>query len=230
MSILVSSDAPASHAVARAGRIAAAVLLPIGPAAIAALRFLLPYDTTDDGTTVVRAIAAHPAREDAVIWLGLLGAFTLVPAAVVACRVVARRAPRLATEAMLLMIPGYIGLSWLDAADAVVLYGVRHQLPAPVLADMYTSLHPVYGVAEGVFVVGHVLGTVLLGVALVRTRLVPLWAGWATTVSQPLHVLAAVVWTSHTLDLAAWALLVAGFAALSVAILRDSPDLMLAPG
>jgi hypothetical protein len=34
------------------------------------------------------------------------------------------------------------------------------------------------GLASNIFVLGHVLGLVLLGIALWRGRVVPAWAGW----------------------------------------------------
>jgi hypothetical protein len=45
---------------------------------------------------------------------------------------------------------------------------------------MHTAVHPVAVVGGIVFVLGHVLGTVLLGLAMIRGRSVPLWAGLAT--------------------------------------------------
>ena len=52
------------------------------------------------------------------------------------------------------------------------------------------------------FVVGHVLGTILLGVGMLRWRVVPVWAAVATIVAQPIHFVAAVIVSSQTLDLA----------------------------
>jgi hypothetical protein len=53
---------------------------------------------------------------------------------------------------------------------------------------------------------------------------VPTWAGVVTVISQPLHFVAAVVVSSHALDLAAWGLNAVGFAAVSLAILRLGDD------
>lgn len=207
-----------------ASRVLAAVLIPIGPAAVAALRFVLPYQTSDSDTEVVRLIAADQSAQNAVVWLGVVAMLTLVPGVLFVGRVLGRLSPRLTAAALLLLVPGYLSLSWLVAGDAAVLFGVRHGIAADTLADMYSQMHPAAIVTGVLFVAGHVLGTVLLGVAMLRTRVVPVWAGLATVVSQPLHFVAAVIIGSHPLDLFAWGLNAAGFAAVSVLVLRMADD------
>ncbi len=86
---------------------------------------------------------------------------------------------------------------------------------------MLDAAHPIVGIATGIFVVGHVVGTVLLGVAMLRSHCVPAWAAVITIVSQPLHFVAAVVAPNHTLDGAAWGLNAIGFAAAAVAVYRS---------
>jgi hypothetical protein len=208
----------------RAGRVLAAILLPIGPALVAVLRFVLPYQTNDSSTEIVSKVAAHQTAQNAVVWLGFAAVLVLVPSVIFAARAAGRRSPRLAAAAVLLMVPGYDSLALLVADDAALLFGERHAVAPATLATMYENVHPVGVVAGVVFVAGHVLGTLLLGIALLRTRLVAVWAGAATVVSQPLHVVAAVIVGSHPLDLLAWGLNAAGFAAVAVAILRMPDD------
>ena len=207
-----------------ASRVLAAVLLPVGPACVAILRFVLPYTTADDEKDIVRLIAAHQTAQNAVVWLGFVASLTLPPAVIFACRVVGRRSPRLAAVAAPLLVLGYLSLAWLTMGDVVVLYGVRHHLPLSTLADMYGSTHPVQNIAAGLFVAGHVLGTILLGVGMLRGRVVHPLLAWATIVAQPVHFVAAVIVPSHPLDLVGWGLNAVGFAALSVAILRLADD------
>jgi hypothetical protein len=207
-----------------ASRRLAAVLLPIGPAAVAVLRFILPYTTADSSTDAVRQVAAHQTAQSAVVWLGFLAVLALVPGVIYAGRIVGREAPRLAAAATILLVTGYVSLAWLTVGDAYLLYGVRHHLSQDVLTDMYNGVHPAATVAAALFVLGHVLGTILLGVAMLQGRVVPTWAAVATIVAQPVHFVAAVVVGSHTLDLVGWGLNAAGFAALSVAALRFSND------
>ena len=184
----------------------------------------MPYDATDSGTEIVRQLAAHPDRSNAAVWLGFVAVLTLAPAVMWVGRVTARTAPRLTAAALLLLVPAYLTISFVVASDAIGLYAVQHGVPTATSAAMYTSIHPVVGVAGVVFVVGHVLGTILLGTALIRSRVVPLWAGIAVVVAQPVHFVAAVVVSSHPLDLLGWGLNAVGFAAVSVAILRMPDD------
>jgi hypothetical protein len=214
------ADVRAPHDVRHATRVLAALVLPVGPAAVAVLRYVLPYSTTDDDRAIVRAVIAHQGTESAVVWLGFLAVLTLVPAVMWAGRLTRPAAPRLTAVAMLLLIPAYTSLGLLVCSDAAVLFAVRHHLDPATAGDAYAALHPAVVTAGVVFVLGHVLGTILLGIAFWRTGVVPRWAALATIAAQPLHFLAAVILANHTLDLVGWGLNALGFAAASLAILR----------
>ena len=206
------------------GRRLIALLLPIGPAAIAVLRYVLPYDTTSSSSEVARQVADHQSAQNAVVWLGFLAMLTLVPAVLAVAKVARRESPRLAAIGVGLLVPGYLVLGWLVVSDAALLYAVREGLPPDVTAGLYENLHPGTAVAAVIFVIGHVVGTVLLGCALLRGTAVPAWAAIAVLVSQPLHFVAAVIVSSNELDLMAWGLNAVGFAAVSVAMLRMTDE------
>lgn len=221
----VTERVPERHTDLRtASRLLAIVVLPVGPAAVAVLRFILPYTTAHSSTDAVRMVAAHQTAQSAVVWLGFLAGLTLVPGVMFAGRIVGRTAPRLAAAATILLVVGYLSLAWLTVGDAYILFGVRHHLPQDVLTGMYDGVHPAAGVAAGLFVLGHVLGTILLGIGMLRGRAVPAWAAVATIIAQPVHFVAAVVVPNHALDLVGWGLNTIGFAALSLAVLRTSDD------
>lgn len=206
------------------GRTAAALLLPIGPAAVAVLRFVLPYETLDDSQDIVRDVAAHQSTQSAVVWLGFVATLTLVPGVLAVGKVARASAPRLTAGALALVVPAYLSIGWLVSSDAAVLFSVRHGLSTAVAADSYSSLHPVVLVAGVVFVVGHVVGTVLLGCALLRVAVVPRAAAWAVLVSQPVHFVAAVILGSHLLDLVGWGLNAVGFLAIALLVLRMNDE------
>ncbi len=208
----------------RTARIFAAILLPVGPACIALLRFVLPYNLTDSAEESIAGIAAEPGRQSAVVWLGFVALLTLVPAVIWVGRVTKREAPRLTAAAMVLLVPAYTALGLLVASDAVAWQGIDEGHDRAMLADLFAPSHPVMAVEAGIFVAGHVLGTILLGLAMLRTAGVPRWAAIATMVAQPLHFTAAVILTSSTLDLFAWGLNAAGFAAVSLVILGLRDD------
>ncbi len=210
--------------VRRATRLLAAVVIPVGPAAVAILRYVLPYQTKDSTASAVAAIRAETGTQSAVVWLGLVAILTLVPGVLWVGRLTRRRAPRLTAAALVLLVPGYISLSLLVGTDAALYFAATHGLSPAVMAQMYDGLHPIMGVGEGLFVVGHVLGTILLGAALWRTRAVPVWAAVLVVLSQPVHFTAAIIVGSHPLDLLGWGMNAIGFAAASVAVLHTRDD------
>jgi hypothetical protein len=75
-----------------------------------------------------------------------------------------------------------------------------------------------------VFVVGHIVGTVLLGVTMIVGRAAPLVISVLMAVSQPLH-LTAVMIGNPTLDLIAWGLTALAMGFLARRVLRTPNDL-----
>jgi hypothetical protein len=197
-----------------------ALLLPIGPAAVALLRYVLPYDTTDDMATITAKSMAEQGRMSAVLWFGFIAIMTLVPASYVVGRTTRPGAPKLTTVAMVLLVPGYLALAWLAAADQFVWSGAQAGLDAAQITRLAESTHPTSEIAAVFFVMGHVLGTILLGIAMWRAGVVAKWAAVAVLISQPIHIVAAVIVPNHTLDLIGWGLQAVGFAAVGWAILK----------
>ncbi len=198
-----------------------AVLMPIGPASIALLRLILPYYTATDPAGSVAAVEADPGAQSAVLWLACLGLLTLVPGLYAAGRVSRPTAPRLTAWALALAVPGYLSLGLLVGMDHLLWSATTAGLSAEDAVAVVEAGHPTIDVAVGVFVVGHVIGTVLLGLALVRSGRVPAWAGWVVAVSQPLHFIATVVVGSPQLDFFAWGLTALGMAVVAREVVRE---------
>jgi hypothetical protein len=198
----------------------ALLVAPVGPLAIAALRGLLPYDTVDDSATIVEQVAAHPAAESAVLWLSWLALLTLPLGVLVVGGVAVRARPVLGAVAAVITWVSFGSLTFLVTPDQAALAGVDAGLPDATTAVLLAAIdhHPVASTATGVFVVGHIVGIVLLGLALWRA--IPHWAALALIVSQPLHFVVAVVAPNHVLDALAWVLTAVGFAAAAAAGLR----------
>lgn len=197
----------------------ALLMLPVGLFSVAALRYLLPYFTADNSLAMVRDVNAHPGRESAVLWLGLVAVLTLVPGLIAAATILPPS--RLKAWAIGLVVPGYLCLGVLLAGDFLLWSGAHSGADPKQVALLFDSLHPSMNVGLGIFVVGHVLGTVLFGIALLRSGRVPAWAAWAVAVSQPLHFIAAVIVGSPTMDAIAWSLTGVGFAVVARALLAD---------
>jgi hypothetical protein len=200
-----------------------AALLPLGPAAIAVLRLVLPYYTADDTAATLAAVEAHPGRQSAVIWLAYVGILALVPGLFAAAKVCRNAAPRMTTWALALSVPGYLSLSMFVGYDQLLWSVAETDLSPRDAVAVLDAAHPAADVSIGVFVLGHVIGTVLLGLAMLRSGRVPAWSGWAIAVSQPLHFVATVILGSPEVDFVAWALTAVGMAMVARALLKEPP-------
>jgi hypothetical protein len=206
-------------------RVVVAVLLPLGPLSVAAIRGYLPFFSAASSEETVTQTAAHLGRMDLVLWLSVVAMIALVPSVLGAARLAQRRAPVLSLLAVGLLVPSFIMLffgsgdpmlrvlaaSGLEPATAARLYD-----DAAALGPMTLSLFA--------FVAGHIVGTVLLGLALWRASVVPRWAAIAVVVSQPLHFVAFVIVGSQPLDVVAWGLMGLGFGMAALSVLRTPND------
>ncbi|MBN9109250.1 MAG: hypothetical protein J0I34_10735 [Pseudonocardia sp.] len=194
---------------------AAVPLAAAGPLAVAVLRGVLPYSTTDDTATMLARSATSPGAASAVVWLGAVAILTMPLGVLVAGRTA------IGNRATLGLVAAVV--AWLGFGSIAVLTGVDQVLAvAPngsvALVDAIGA-QPAVAAATALFVVGHILGGVLLGIAVWGA--VPKWAAVALAGSQPLHLVAAVVLGNHPLDALAWALTAVGFAAAAVAWRRS---------
>lgn len=199
-----------------------AVLMPLGPLCVAALRGLLPTFTADTGADVASAVAAEPGRQSAVVWLGFAAVLLVVPGVLAVGELTRAAAPRLTWWALALVVPGYLSLGMLVGSDASVWSASAAGLDDDAVAAVVDHPHPAMTVALAVFVVGHVVGTVLLGLALLRSRRVPAVFAWALAISQPLHFVSFVVLGLQPLDVVAWCLAAVGMAAAGWALVSPA--------
>lgn len=204
--------------VRRLDRVAAAVLMPVGPVAVGVLRFAVPADPVGE------SVAAHPGAQRVVLWCGLIAVLTLLPGVLAAVRLLRRYTPRLATWAGALLVPGYLGLTALLAGDAVAAAGTDLGLPPARVTDLVDGVGalPTMTVLTIVFVVGHIIGTLLLGIAALRTRLAPAPVAVALAISQFVH-LGAIIAGLPWLDLLAWLATAVGMSFLARRVLA-TPD------
>ena len=226
MTALTSASHLDQAARRRAGldRWALAILMPVGPLAIAVVRGILPYRTLDKPAVIAAKIAAHPGTESLAIWLIFVALLTLIPGVIAVGLAARRAAPRLGTAGLVLSFAAFMGLFWaISLPDTVGLAAARVGMnPAATgrLVTVLGNIHPV-GLATGIFIFGHIIGIALLGIALWRGRVIPAWAGLLLAASQFIHVVFAVFVPNHALDGAAWGLTAIGFAGAAVALLRE---------
>ncbi|HKQ40998.1 MAG TPA: hypothetical protein VJT79_00855, partial [Pseudonocardia sp.] len=158
--------------------------------------------------------------ETAVLWLSGLALITLPLAVLVVNGAAMRARPVLGTVAAVIAWVGFSGLAFLVTPDQVARAGVDAGLPTDAIAALMSAIDQsaVASTATGLFVAGHILGVVLLGVALWRA--IPRWAALALIVSQPFHFVVAVIVPNHALDALAWVLTAVGFTA-AAAVRRE---------
>jgi hypothetical protein len=155
------------------------------------------------------------------LWLDLL-VLLILPAVLYLGQVAGAPRSRLAVTGMVVAFAGALGMGYLLAADVLVyLASVAQDQPAAteVLAAYESS--GVVVLATVLAVLGTTVGFVLLGIALIRSRPVPLWAGVAVTVAPVVSLVGEASGVS-VLAAGAYALQLAGFAACALALTRRS--------
>lgn len=204
-------------------RYAGAALLPVPALAIAASLGITPTYAIEDTASAIEAAAADPAAAAASNWLGLVAVLTLVPAFLVAVRLARRRRPVLAVVTASINTVAYLSTAVI-ASDVALEVAGRDEFDPPSMAPFLEAVftHPTAGVGVGLFVIGHIVGAVLLGVLL--RGIIPTWACVALAVSQPLHFVAFVILQNRYVDVAAWGLTAVGLAVCAVAVLRTPDD------
>ena len=204
-------------------RYAAAVILPI-PATCVAIGRLFGTDDSDT-RRALDLIAANPDRQFTFALLGFIGLVTVVPAFLAAASLSRRRRPVLTTIALSVNLVAYLGAFAMGAIDNLYLIGAllppeQRDVAALVIDAMWSSGIP--GISTSLFVLGHILGAILMGLAL-RGSIATV--GWlAMLLTTPMHVLAFVVLQMPALDMAAWLLMTLSFTYCAVKIVKTPND------
>lgn len=212
-------DVARSTGADRAARLLLAGCLVGGPLATIVVRAAIPASSTASVARTISDYAAHPGATRTVLIADAF-VFLLVPAALAAAGLAWRRAPVLALSAAVVSFVGWTAIMLLIAQDALVAVAGRSAYAgaqATAITDAWSN-DTLVAVWFAVFIVGHIVGTVLLGAALWRARAIPRWAAGAIAVSMPLH-LATVVADFKVGDVAAWLLLLAGFTVCARAVM-----------
>jgi hypothetical protein len=224
----VHTQAIARHRdVRRFWRILIAVTLPIGPLGVTVARAVMPYWTSDDSATIVEKLLANPDTVVAMQWIGLVMMAPLLGATLSLGYVSRRGAPMLATVGSLMSfavyavwgVTGNIELSVYAMGDA----GVD---PATILQVVEVQEGTAVALLAGFgWVVGHIVGMILLGLAVWKAKVVPMWVGMGLAVSQPIHLVSAIILPSRLLDVTlGWGLTTVCCVAVGITVLRMRDD------
>lgn len=207
-------------------RLASVFCLVAAPAVIVAAFVIAPFGNDETGKEIVSAVAANRWAYTVVPVVLTVGILLLIPAVVTAIGLAAAGAPYLAYIGGGMAIAGYVAListfAGPQAALALSGAGVPPDQAAAVVDKLLTD-SAVFNLLSVVFVVGHILGTTLLGIGLIRARVAAVWAGALVAVSQPIHLVAHIV-ESKPLDLIAFTLLALGLWMVAVRVWRAAPS------
>ena len=166
--------------------------------------------------------AAHPGvhQAEAVIFplacvLSLLGVIGLA-------RLAIGRSPWLALTGGALALAGWGTLPIWAGQDNLSSI-IAKMGASPATAEVWTQFNG-SGTSTYlyIFIIGHLIGPLLLGMALARARAIPRWSPIVIAVSIPLHILAFVTGTWYV-DPVAYALLAVALIPAARAALRSGP-------
>lgn len=204
-------------------RILLAVVGPPLALYVAVARFLLPYDMSDTPEMIFDNLVAHPGFSMISMWIGVVLAPTCIAGVVAVGWLSRRRVPILTTIGLILAVVGFtclaVGNTFGELSTALVASHPEFDRATAYALGAGLEIGPVSNLTGTLFVFGHLIGTIILGLALWRSRMVPSWAAILLTVSQPIH-LASVMLGNRPLDLVGWGGTAVGFAAAGWALLQ----------
>jgi hypothetical protein len=205
----------------RAGRIAAAVSLVGYPLLIFAYWLLYPAYGKSGATAILHATDGHVTRTEAADVFAFAGAFLAVPASLVLMTLFVQHRSRIGWLGGLLSAVGWIAIVGALMLDVFAVEIARNSGPTPANIHLYHDLltSPLT-ITLDVIATLHVLGGMMIGIGLIRTRLAGLTAGVVATVAPVLHLasnVAGVLW----LDEATWIALAVVYAGVARTILTS---------
>ncbi len=170
--------------------------------------------------------AANPVLMQVFLFLNLVVPY-LFPLSYLGLGLLAmKRSPWLATIGIAC---GWVGsIPWGFIADqSFTLNGMArlsHDAVFATLEKVYFSNWEILAIAGG-WVIGHLLGYVLLGIALARARVVPLWAACLIVFSAPLMGPIAYGTRNGTLQVLGYVLVFLGSIPAAIAMLKGKHDI-----
>lgn len=209
---------------ARTGwRVGLALLAPVPLLGMGVSYLLAPADGDVSVAEMAAAMQAHPGRSAASMAFGLLFVVLLIPATATLAWTTRRRAPRLTTAGVLLTVPAFLAaFPVLPGGDvfawAVAFRGVPVG-PVQQLEDVLWD-RPVVGASILLFLLAITVGLPLLGAAMWRAAVAPMWMAWCVIVGGATHVFLP----GHTLKGIGLLIGGIGFLGVSRALLRMRDD------
>jgi hypothetical protein len=101
-----------------------------------------------------------------------------------------KRAPWLATISAIFALVGWAPFGAIISLD-ILAYDVARVGSIPQLVTLWGQFNadPFIMTYQYIYILGHLISAILLGILLGRTRLIPAWAAWAFALSSPVTML-----------------------------------------
>jgi hypothetical protein len=145
------------------------------------------------GKEALELAAAHGGVLHVTLQAAMLGSLLLIPGVVGAMRLMRNGAPRLSLVGGSMMIAGYASYMAILTPSFTTLAMAEHGGPMADFAAVTDAAQaPSTAWVFVLFVLGNLVGTFLLGLALWRSRVVPVWAACGVLAWPPLHVIGLV--------------------------------------
>lgn len=169
-------------------RIAGAVALPLAftlqlacNAIYAVVSTESGLSDTEGGAQTIEFYGRYPTAFLLMTAFALFGVLVMIPGLLAGLRVLRPRRPRLGLWAVVVMLAGYVSYFGIVMTNFDTLglaqYAIEHpDLDAGAILDA-SQASPLLMVFFGLFVIGNLIGTLLLGLALILSRTVPWYAG-----------------------------------------------------
>jgi hypothetical protein len=201
-------------------RIATGVAMIVTAPVVLASVAIKPADDGGNASDVLANLSSHASAMEASLALGLVAIALLIPATLGLLRIAQRRSPVLALVGASLTLLGWVAFMGQQVLGEVALVMATSPDRA-TMASLYDQIgnSNLLTVVQVGFIVGHVVGIAILGIAVARSQVAPMWIGIVLVVSGPLHFLAHGL-NLRPLDLGAFALLVVGYAAGGGVLIR----------
>jgi hypothetical protein len=193
-------------------RVVLAVAIVGGPLAFVVGGVLAPAIHDTGQASIAANAAANPIANTMHLVAFVLASYLLPIGALGLANLAYRRTPWLATIGGLLAVVGWLPFSALAALDDLTssMADLPDSASYAELLDRF-STDAVMGSYLIVYIIGHLVAYVLLGVALLRARVIPGWAAWSMIISSPLTIVAfAMPGSPRAIGAVALSLLVLG--------------------
>jgi hypothetical protein len=203
------------------GRLAGAIALVAYPMLIFGYWLLYPAYGKSGATAILYAIDGHAARTQAADVFAFAGTFLAVPASLALMTALRRHGSRVGWVGGLLSAAGWMALVGVVMLDVVAVEITRGSGPTAGTIHIYHDVlySPLTLILETIATL-HVLGGVLIGLGLLRARLVGLTAAIVAMLAPPVHLVSNVAGLLP-LDEATWIALAVVYALVARTVLTE---------